>query len=161
MTNPFIRPPACASCNDTRMVTSSARARGGDVSPCPRCGPDPHPGAPESKESRERYDHFTRIRFSETSIAPTISQIDLTPEEFKTYQRFRDENPGASGTTVLSWIEGQRYDPSEDEVFLEEAREHFRRWRVGRDNADSEYREAHPYTKGDGRISGGSPLTGR
>lgn len=158
MINPFARPPACPVCDDTRMVTSSVRAREADVSPCPRCGADPHPREPESKESRERYDHFVRTRFIETSVAPAISQLDLTPEEFKTYQRLRDEHPEASGTTVLSWIEGQRYDPSKDEEFMRDAREHFRKWRADRDKADAEYRETHPYSPGDGRLAR-TPLT--
>jgi hypothetical protein len=77
----------------------------------------------------EEYDEFGRRRWAESQKPPEITLLDLTPGEFKTYELMRVQNPKASKMTVLSWTEGQRYDPSKDEEFLGEAREAFRVWR--------------------------------
>jgi hypothetical protein len=58
-----------------------------------------------------------------------ICELDLTPEEFKVFETMKVLNPHASKATVLSWMEGQRYDPAKDEEFLVEARQKFKEWK--------------------------------
>ena len=118
--SPFRRPPACLRCNDTRRLTKSARAHESDTLPCDRCG----------NFNDDEYQRFRQDAWVRSHEPPTISQIDLTPEEFVVYNRMREQNPQASKTTVLMWMEGQRYDPSKDEGFLAVAREEFKKWQA-------------------------------
>ena len=141
--NFFARPPACADCNDIRRITKRVAAREADVIPCPTCG----------NLNGDEYEKFRRDAWARDNKQPEIHLLDLTDDEMATFKRMQAENPNASKTTILSWIEGARYDPSKDEEFLKEAREGFRKWRDTRDKADAEYRGAHPYSTGDGRIN--------
>lgn len=140
--NPFSLPPACSACNDTRLIARYPTARKDDLLPCERCG----------LLVTDEYERFRRDAWSRSHSAPTICELDLTPEEFVIYERMRAEHPNVSKLTVLSWTEGQRYDPSKDQEFLNQARDEFRKWRDARDKADTEYRATHPYSTGDGRL---------
>lgn len=91
-----------------------------DVVPCDKCG----------LLNDEEYDRFRRDAWIRDSVPPAISQLDLTPEEFKTYEMMRLHHPKASKSTLLSWMEGQRYNPAEDVEFLEDARAKFKEWRA-------------------------------
>ncbi len=117
--NPFAMPFACPRCQDSRVVTRFPSARGKDIVKCRDCG----------SMTDEEYDRFRRDAWAKAHKPPSICELDLTPAEFETYQKMRLEHPNASKFTVLSWIEGQRYDPSKDEEFLAEARVKFREWR--------------------------------
>lgn len=130
--NPFAIPPACEICGDIRMVTTSVKANRdlSHVIPCPRCGADPHPNGPESKESAERYDTFRRARYQEQHPAPTISQLDLTEAELVTYNMLKAEHPKVSKATLLTWMEGQRYDPAKDTAFMERVEIELEKWRA-------------------------------
>ena len=108
--NPFTRPFNCSRCHDTRHLTRSARAHLSDLAPCPVCGSLPP----------DEYERFKRDAWSKNHTTPAICELDLNPAEFLAYQRMRAEHPNFSKLTVLTWIEGQRYDPSKDPTFLPE-----------------------------------------
>ena len=118
--NPYARPPACSTCNDTRTLAKYPTARKDDLIPCGACG----------NLNSDEYERFRRDAWAAAQKPPSICELDLTPEEFVVYQRSRTEHPQASKLTVLAWMEGQRYDPSKDEEFLNQARDEFRKWRA-------------------------------
>lgn len=117
--NPYARPYACPTCQDCRVVTRWPSARDKDLVRCQKCG----------LLNDEEYERFRRDAWVRDHTPPEICQLDLAPEEFKTYERMRAEHPNASKLTLLSWIEGQRYDPAKDPEFLAEARVKFREWK--------------------------------
>lgn len=119
--NPYAIPPACPKCNDTRTLTKYTSARPKELVPCPDCG----------SLTPEEYDRFRKDAWTKRQPQVGICELDLTPEEFKTYTRLRAENPDVSKLTVLGWIESDRYDPAKDPEFLKEAREEFRKWQAG------------------------------
>jgi len=119
-TNPFAMPFACHACHDVRKQTRRVAARKDDIIPCPYCG----------LLNDEEYDRFRKDAWTKAQTPPTLCELDLTPEELATFKVMRDANSKASKTTVLTWIEGQRYDPSKDEEFLAVAREKFKEWRA-------------------------------
>lgn len=102
------------------MLTRTARATKTDLVPCDACG----------TLTPDEYDRFTRDAWIKNTKPPGICELDLTNAELDIYKRMKQQNPHASKTTVLSWIEGQRYDPAKDEEFLKEAREKFKEWRA-------------------------------
>lgn len=118
--NPFALPFACLRCHDVRTVTRRVEAREKDLVPCPSCG----------TIGDEEYGRFRSNAFIKSHAAPTLCELDLTPEEFAVFKKIREEHPLASKTSVLSWLEGQRYNPAEDVEFLEEARTKFKEWRA-------------------------------
>lgn len=118
--NPFAVPYACPKCKDFRYLARYASARQGDLVKCDKCG---------LMESDE-YEAFKRDAWKANHRQPEICELDLTPDEFKVYEAARAQYPQVSKTTVLSWMEGQRYDPSKDQEFLAEAREKFKPWRA-------------------------------
>lgn len=118
-TNPYARPYACPRCLDSRVVTRHASARKDDLVPCDRCG----------LLSTEAYDLFRRDAWIKAQVPPEICELDLTPEEFETFTAFRQQHPNTSKKTILTWIEGQRYDPAKDAEFLAEARQKFKEWK--------------------------------
>jgi hypothetical protein len=127
--NPYAAKPLCDKCNDFRFLTKRVEARQSDLVPCPVCGPEGDSEHRETQASKERYAHFRETRWTERQTGPTISQMDLTPEEFKVYRKYQYEYPNVANRTILSWIEGQRYQPSKDEEFLKDARQKFKDWR--------------------------------
>src|ERR1022692_2902163 len=106
--NPYARPPACPLCSDTRRVTTHVRAHESDIIPCGKCG----------NLNDDEYERFRLDAWVRDQKAPEICELDLTPVEFERFQKLRQEHPKTSKTTILSWVEGQRYDPSKDEEFL-------------------------------------------
>jgi hypothetical protein len=120
VTNPYARPFSCPICRDFRTRTRSTRAVKGDLVPCDRCG----------LLSPEEYERFRRDAWVKNQIPPSICELDLTAVELALYQTMRVQNPHAAKATVLTWMEGQRYDPSKDEEFLANARQHFKQWRA-------------------------------
>lgn len=117
--NPYARPYACPSCKDFRFRTRYSASRQTDLVKCDKCG----------LMEKEEYDAFRRDAWKASHALPQICELDLSPEEFKVYEIARQQYPQTSKTTVLSWMEGQRYDPAKDETFLAEAREKFKEWR--------------------------------
>lgn len=118
--NPFAMPFACPRCRDNRMVARYASARKEDLVPCDKCG----------LMGSEEYSRFRRDAWAQSMKPPEITQLDLTPEEFQTYEAMRAAHPNVSRTSILSWLEGQRYNPAEDIEFLEDARAKFKEWRA-------------------------------
>src|SRR5271169_3308443 len=115
--NPYARPPACPTCSDVRRVTTHVRAHEGALTPCGKCG----------NLTDDEYERFRRDAWVRDQKPQEICELDLTPEEFTVFGRLRQEHPKTSKTTILSWIEGQRFDPSKDEAFLVEARKEFKK----------------------------------
>lgn len=117
--NPFARPFACLVCRDSRMLARYASSRKDDLIPCHKCG----------SLNTEEYDRFRRDAWARDNAAPSICELDLTPEEMSHFKVMRSAHPHAAKATVLSWIEGQRYDPSKDPEFLAVARPAFKEWK--------------------------------
>ncbi len=121
---------ACPTCLDVRRCVD----RGWTDVPCPRCGT-------LDKDAYERLqaDHARR-----TALMPDITALDLTPEEFELYDDWRKRFPYAHGRTLLSWIEGRRYDPSKDAEFLRDCEAALKRWRNDPDRITPEREEPRP-----------------
>ena len=102
--NPYVRPFACSRCRDLRVLAGHASARRDDLVKCPACGEMP----------AEEYADFRRRAWAFGQPQPEITAADLSPVEFAEYRKLRAEHPETSGLTVLSWIEGRRYDPEKD-----------------------------------------------
>lgn len=118
--NPFALPFACPTCNDTRTITRRIEAhRPNDLIPCPKCG----------QMEDEEYDRFRKDAWLAAHPRPTITELDMSLDELAVMKRMRADYPKVSKLTVLSWMEGQRYQPAKDEEFLAEAREKFKEWR--------------------------------
>jgi hypothetical protein len=117
--NQYARPPACPRCHDVRKLTRSLRAHDVDLVPCDRCG----------LLNAEEYERFRRDAWTRNQTPPSICEIDLSASEFVAFKRMRDERPDASKLTVLTWIEGQRYDPANDPAFLTECEAGLNEWR--------------------------------
>lgn len=120
MNNPYAMPYACEKCRDVRTMTRSVRAREADLVACDKCG----------LLNDEEYERFRTDAWARQQEPPEICELDLTPEEFKTHAAFREQFPRVSKLTLLSWMEGQRYNPAEDVEFLEDARAKFKAWRA-------------------------------
>jgi hypothetical protein len=140
--NAFSRPPACPRCHDIRKLTKHVTARLADLVPCPACG----------NFNAEEYDRFRREAWARDQAPPSICELDLSREELETLRRWRRENPTASKLTVLSWIEGQRYEPAKNPEFMADVEVRLKAWRAERDARYDDFRNSHPYSKGDGRI---------
>lgn len=117
--NPFKMATSCVRCHDTRTVTKNTRAATDDTSPCPSCG----------SYDKDEYGRFRSATWSRANGPPTICEVDLTEDEFEWFKLARSQDPQPAKLTVLTWIEGRRYDPSKDEEFLAVAREKFKEWR--------------------------------
>lgn len=65
---------------------------------------------------------------------PTISAADLTQEEKDLVAMWEIDHPHTNRLTLLTWIEGRRYDPSKDADFIAEARKKFKKWQFLRNS---------------------------
>lgn len=114
---------ACEKCDDLRVVTKSVRAATTDLVRCGVCG----------NYNDDEYRRFRAAAWVKAQPPVGICEIDLTPDEFKVYQGLRERHPDTSKTTILMWVEGQRYDPAKDEEWLKTvARPAFKEWMKGR-----------------------------
>jgi hypothetical protein len=86
---------------------------------CPECESWP----PEKREDILRAETKARAE------KPSITTADLTDDERKTLKEWTISYPNTSQMTLLTWIEGARYNPSEDKEFLAEARKRFKKWK--------------------------------
>ena len=75
--------------------------RDGTASPCPNCG---------GKENDEKFSRLELDAKKATWMRPAITEADLTDKERKVVESWRFQLPDASTITLLSWIEGQRFD---------------------------------------------------
>jgi hypothetical protein len=101
------------------MLARYVSARKDDLVPCDRCG----------LIEREEYSRWKREKLKALAKPTGICELDLDEKELATYRLMRVNSPHEDKQTVLSWIEGQRYDPSKDPEFVKDAREKFRAWR--------------------------------
>ena len=116
--NPYARPFACSRCKDVRWVSNWASMRRGDLAPCPDCG------------GKDEYDYRVWKREQWLKANPTtLCEIDLSDAEFSVYKTIRGQHPELDKREILSYIEGQRYEPAKDEEFLKDARLKFKKWR--------------------------------
>lgn len=117
--NPHAAPPACLVCDDLRVV----QGRFGAAQSCPSCG----------EMGPESYAAFRRDRYRETRPEPELSILDLTPEEFAVFRAWQVDHAQTSKLTLLSWIEGRRYEPRKDPEFVAEVAARMAELRLIRD----------------------------
>lgn len=96
--------PACDVCKDHQVVTINRCQR--ETVPCPRCG----------FLNEKSYDEFRAAHMASVRAQPEVSQGNLSADEAAFY--LEQTRAGHNRLTVLSWIEGRRYDPSKDEDFV-------------------------------------------
>lgn len=104
---------ACNTCRDFKRVSNGHK----DV-PCHECN-----GWPQEKR-----EELLRVATRDRAEKPTIRMADLTAEERDIVAGWRIAHPHVHELTLLTWIEGRRYDPEKDQEFLVEARKRFRKW---------------------------------
>lgn len=110
---------ACKACHDFKRVYAGKK----DVE-CPEC-------------SQWTDDQRATIRRSATrdrAEKPAIHAEDLTQEERDLVAQWRLDYPLVHELTLLTWIEGRRYDPATDPVFLPVARKLFKKWKFLRNS---------------------------
>jgi len=110
---------ACNTCHDFKRVYAGKK----DVE-CPEC-------------SGWTDDQRTTLRRSATrdrAEKPSIRAEDLTQDERNLVAQWRLDYPLVHELTLLTWIEGRRYDPAQDMVFLSEARKSFKKWQFLRNS---------------------------
>lgn len=93
----------CRTCWDARLVL-----RGQRETECPDCAS----WGPDQREQRLRADAARRLP------KPEITERDLTPEEAALFREWSITHAEAHPLTILSWIEGRRYDPRQDPEFM-------------------------------------------
>ena len=119
--NPWRREPICTHCNDLRIVSTtdthrrSSEPEKSELTPCPYCG-DP------VKREKLKFERYKTI-----NPPPEISEKDLTPEERELVKDWR--NRGFHAADCLRWIEGRRYEPSEDKEFLVQVERELGQWK--------------------------------
>ena len=105
---------ACRTCRDFGFVYD-----GPTTVECPECSAWP----PDKKHE------LLRAATRQTAEKPEISMADLTPDERALMAEWVVAHPHVHELTLLTWIEGRRYDPSKDPDFLSVARKKFKKWR--------------------------------
>lgn len=113
--DPFRVPPICVRCGDARTVSTTETQRKDELTPCPFCG-DPAARL-----------ELVRQRLAATRPRPTISEDGLSDAERALVRDWR--NRGYHMQDCLRWIEGQRYEPANDEAFLRNVHEQLTVWR--------------------------------
>jgi len=104
---------ACRTCYDYGRV-----AVGVSEHECPECS---------SWDADKRADMLKQA-VRDQADKPSISPADLTDDEKELLKEWTLCHPHVSQMTLLTWIEGRRYDPSKDQEFLAEARKRYRKW---------------------------------
>ena len=112
---------ACPACRDARFVLrgSSIEVR------CTAC---------EKWTDVER----ASARSAAAKAGPRVGirRDQLTREEGDLFRTLCLQYPTTHPLTVLSWIEGQSYDPSKDGAFLAECQKHILKWQFLRGGKD-------------------------
>jgi hypothetical protein len=129
--NPYAKPPSCKVCSDLRMV----QVRDFTAQRCPVCGctcqkrvNGETPSAPcQGCIMSADLKHDANRRYYNPT---TLCELDLTVGELATLRMMRAAHPNTPKPVVLSWIEGQRYDPSKDEDFVAEVKRELARRNV-------------------------------
>jgi hypothetical protein len=110
---------ACRTCHDFKRVYAD-RA----TVECPECKAWP----------QEKREDLLRNATRERAEKPSIRASDLTDEERAIVAQWRIDHPLVHELTLLTWIEGRRYDPEKDPEFLAEARKRFKKWQFLRNS---------------------------
>lgn len=79
-------------------------------------------------------ERVARLRADTAHRAPKaeIREADLTIQERDEFARLRSVHPEAHALTVLAWLEGRRYNPSEDPSFMALCARRLAKWRFTR-----------------------------
>lgn len=110
---------ACRTCHDFKRVYAGRK----DV-PCPECSAWPP----------EKRDIMLRSATKDKAEKPSIREVDLSDDEKALMKEWQSLHPSVNDLTLLTWIEGRRYDPEKDEAFLAEARKRFKKWQFYRNS---------------------------
>lgn len=110
---------ACRTCRDFGHVY-----RGAVTVPCPECSV-----WPQGKRA-----DLLKLATKELAEKPSITESDLSDEEIALLAEWTTLYPNTHKLTFLTWIEGRRYDPEKDPVFLAEARKRFKKWQFLRNS---------------------------
>ena len=110
---------ACVTCHDFKRVYAGAK----DVE-CPECK-----GWPVEKR-----EELLKAATKAKAEKPSIRMVDLSDEETALVATWRVEHPHVHELTLLTWLEGRRYDPEKDPEFLAEARKRFKKWQFLRNS---------------------------
>lgn len=104
---------SCKTCRDFGKVYD-----GKLTVDCPECSCWP----PDKRAEMARY--------ATKAIAekPSITEADLSDSEKDLFAQWTLDFPHVHRLTLLTWIEGRRYDPLKDEEFLAEARKRYKKW---------------------------------
>lgn len=105
---------ACRTCRDCGRLMDGPK----DID-CPDC----------SGWGSEQRLAALRAETARRGEKPTISRADLTDEEEEVYTDWRKYHPDVHPLTLLTWIEGRRYNPREDPEFLALCDRRIRKWR--------------------------------
>lgn len=110
---------ACKTCRDFGKVYDGPK-----TVPCPECSvwPEGH-RAEMLREATKR-----------EAEKPSITETDLSDDERAMMAQWAIDHPHVHRLTLLTWIEGRRYDPEKDEAFLAEARKRFKKWQFYRNS---------------------------
>lgn len=106
--NPYSPPYLCPHCKDVRQLAENYACR--KSVPCPACG----------TLDEGAYLEFVRERMEKTARKPELQKYDFTPAMWDEFTQLRVQYPRVSDVTILSWMEGNHYDPSKDGAFLSE-----------------------------------------
>lgn len=115
---------ACRTCRDHRLLMDGPK----DVK-CHDCA---------GWDEGTRLSHL-RAETARRGEKPSITVNDLTDEEEEVYTMWRRNHPDAHQLTILTWIEGCRYNPREDVDFLALCDRRIKKWRFlrGWEEADA------------------------
>ena len=105
---------ACRTCNDFGWVTDGYKDE-----KCPEC----------SVWNEDKRVEMLKQAIRRSAEKPSITTADLSDDERATLREWTLKHPEASELTMLTWIEGRRYDPARDQEFLVEARKAFKKWK--------------------------------
>jgi len=108
---------ACKTCRDFKKVYS-----GNHTIDCPECS-----SWPDGKR-----DDLLKLATKELAEKPSITESDLSGEEKALMASWAVDHPNVHKLTLLTWIEGRRYDPAKDPEFLTDARKAFKKWQFYR-----------------------------
>lgn len=112
---------ACKTCRDFKKVYS-----GNHTIDCPECS-----SWPDGKR-----DDLLKLATKEVAEKPSITESDLSDEEKSLMASWAIDHPNVHKLTLLTWIEGRRYDPKNDPEFLADARKAFKKWKFLRNAGD-------------------------
>jgi len=108
---------ACRTCHDFKKVYI-----GRDTEDCPECA-----GWPVEKRK-----DLLRLATREVAEKPSITESDLSAAEKVLLAEWAVAHPDVHKLTLLTWVEGRRYDPAKDPEFLTDARKAFKKWQFYR-----------------------------